>query len=324
MAGALADRYRLERELGRGGMATVFLAHDLKHGRLVALKVLHPELANALGPDRFLREIQIAASLSHPNILALHDSGTWAPESGAAGLYYTMPFVEGESLRSRLTRERQLPVEDALRIAGDVAAALAHAHEQGVIHRDIKPENILLSGYPPQRGAVRDWHVFLADFGLAKAVDSAGAERLTETGLSLGTPAYMSPEQASAEHYLDQRSDLYALGCVLYEMLAGQPPFTGATARAILARHALEPGPFAPKRSADRLGIPRPDRHPIAGESAGRSVRDGRGVHPGARWRRQPDGTRAETPVTQAHPHVGRDWCRDRCGSPESAALASS
>jgi eukaryotic-like serine/threonine-protein kinase len=239
----LAGRYRFERELGRGGMATVFLAHDLRHGRVVAVKVLHPELAGAVGPDRFLREIRIAAGLEHPNILPLYDSGSCAPPGGTPALYYVMPFVEGESLRSRLMRERQLPVGDALRIAGDVAAALASAHHQGIIHRDIKPENILLSGYPPPPGSTGGWRVFLADFGIAKAVDDAGAEELTETGLALGTPAYMSPEQAGAERHLDQRSDLYALGCVLYEMLAGQPPFTGVTARAILARHALDPVP---------------------------------------------------------------------------------
>jgi serine/threonine-protein kinase len=242
-ADALRDRYRLERELGQGGMATVYLARDLKHDRLVALKVLRPDLAHTLGPGRFLREIEIAARLSHPNILPLYDSGTWALADGAPGLYYALPFVEGESLRSRLTREGQLPVQDALRIAGDVAAALAYAHEQGVIHRDIKPENILLSGYPPHREAVGDWRVLLADFGIAKAVDAAGAERLTETGLALGTPAYMSPEQGHADRHLDQRTDLYALGCVLYEMLAGQPPFTGVSAQAILARHALDPVP---------------------------------------------------------------------------------
>ncbi len=240
LADALRDRYLLERELGRGGMAAVYLARDLKHGRLVALKVLHAELAGALGADRFLREIKLAAGLSHPNILPLYDSGTLALADGVPGLYYAMEFVDGESVRSRLTRERQLSVEDALRIASDVAAALAYAHKQGVIHRDIKPENILLSGY---RGALGDWRVFLADFGIAKAVEAAGAERLTETGLALGTPTYMSPEQGSGEHNLDQRSDLYALGCVLYEMLAGQPPFTGVTARAVLARHALDPVP---------------------------------------------------------------------------------
>ena len=242
-ADALRDRYRLEREVGQGGMATVYLARDLKHDRLVALKVLRPDLAHTLGPGRFLREIEIAARLTHPNILPLYDSGTWVLADGAPGLYYALPFVEGESLRSRLTREGQLPLQDALRIAGDVAAALAYAHEQGVIHRDIKPENILLSGYPPHREAVGEWRVLLADFGIAKAVDAAGAERLTETGLALGTPAYMSPEQGHADCHLDQRTDLYALGCVLYEMLAGQPPFTGVSAQAILARHALDPVP---------------------------------------------------------------------------------
>ncbi len=242
-ADAFHERYAVECEVGHGGMATVYRARDLRHDRVVALKVLRPELAQTLGPERFLREIKIAAGLSHPNILALYDSGTWASADGARGLYYAMPYVDGESLRSRLTREGQLSVEDALRIARDVAAALAYAHDQGVIHRDIKPENILLSGYPGHRGAPGEWRVFLADFGIAKALDAAGAEALTETGLALGTPYYMSPEQAGAERRLDQRSDLYALGCVLYEMLAGQPPFTAVTARAILARHALDPVP---------------------------------------------------------------------------------
>ncbi len=240
---ALRSRYTVERELGRGGMATVFLGRDLKHDRLVAIKVLHAELASSLGPDRFLREIKIAAGLSHPNILPLYDSGAWQSADGAPGLYYAMSFVEGESLRNRLSREGQLPLEDALRIARDVAAALSYAHEHGVIHRDVKPENILLAGYPPARGSSSDWRVFLADFGIAKAVDAAASDRLTETGLALGTPAYMSPEQASADGSVDQRSDLYALGCVLYEMVAGQPPFTGATARAVMARHALDSVP---------------------------------------------------------------------------------
>ena len=243
VAAALAERYRLERELGRGGMATVFLAHDLKHGRRVAIKVMHPELANAVGPERFLREIRIAAGLSHPHILPLFDSGTWPRGDGAAGLYLVMPLIEGESLRSRLTRERQLPIGDALRIGREMADALGHAHARGVIHRDVKPENILLAGYPPAEGTSADWRVFLADFGVAMAPDGAGAERLTETGFALGTPAYMSPEQASADRAVDHRSDLYALGCVLYEMLAGQPPFTGATARAVAARHLLDPVP---------------------------------------------------------------------------------
>jgi serine/threonine-protein kinase len=229
LADALRDRYVLEKELGRGGMATVYLARDLKHGRQVALKVLHPELARALGSERFLREIQIAAHLQHAHILPLFDSGT------ADGLpYYAMPYVDGESLRARMTRERQLGLEDALRITREVAGALGHAHAQGIIHRDIKPENILLT---------RDGQVLVADFGIARAAEAVGGDKLTETGLSLGTPAYMSPEQAAGDGKLDGRSDLYALGCVLYEMLAGQVPFTGGTAQAMLARHAVDPVP---------------------------------------------------------------------------------
>ncbi|HET6347167.1 MAG TPA: serine/threonine-protein kinase, partial [Myxococcota bacterium] len=243
LAGALRDRYVLERELGRGGMATVYLARDLKHGRLVALKLLRPELAHTLGPNRFLREIAIAAALNHPNILPLYDSGTLELEPGTRRLYYAMPYVQGESLRTRLERDRQLPIEDTLKIARELAGALTYAHERGVIHRDLKPENVLLSGSPSRPGVAGDWHVLLADFGIAKALDAAGGDRLTETGLALGTPAYMSPEQASAERNVDGRSDLYALGCVVYEMLAGQPPFSGPTAQAILARHAVDPAP---------------------------------------------------------------------------------
>ncbi|MDH3495196.1 MAG: protein kinase [Gemmatimonadota bacterium] len=209
---ALADRYRIERELGRGGMATVYLAEDLKHRRPVAIKVLKPELAGALGPDRFLREIEIAARLDHPHVLPLYDSG-----DAAGALYYVMPYVEGESLRDRLTREKQLPTEDALQIAREVADALSYAHSRDVVHRDIKPENILLAG----------GHARVADFGIARAITEAGGDRLTGTGLAIGTPAYMSPEQAAGSRDLDGRSDLYSLGCVLYEMLAGQPPFTG-------------------------------------------------------------------------------------------------
>jgi eukaryotic-like serine/threonine-protein kinase len=228
LSAALAGRYLIERELGRGGMATVYLARDLKHARLVAIKVLRPELATAVGPERFLREIQVAAAFSHPHILALHDSGT------AEGLlYYVMPYVEGESLRQRLTREGQLPLDEALRIARQVLAALGYAHAQGIIHRDIKPENILL----------RDGQAILADFGIARAVSSAGGEKLTETGLSLGTPAYMSPEQTAGDSRLDGRADIYSLGCVLYEVLAGEPPFTGPSAQAVLARHAIDPVP---------------------------------------------------------------------------------
>ena len=209
---ALSDRYRLDRELGAGGMATVYLAHDIKHERDVAIKVLHPDLGAALGGERFLSEIRTTARLQHPHILPLLDSGE------ADGLlYYVMPLVRGETLRARLERERQLPIADALRIAREVADALQHAHAQGVIHRDIKPDNILL----------QDGHALVADFGIALAVQSAGGQRMTQTGLSLGTPQYMSPEQAMGERTIDARSDLYALGAVTYEMLVGEVPFTG-------------------------------------------------------------------------------------------------
>ncbi len=225
---ALADRYRIERELGRGGMAVVWLAQDLRHDRPVALKVLRGELVASLGPDRFLQEIRIAARLRHSHILPVHDSG-----EDAGRLWYTMPYVEGESLRQRLARESQLPLDQALRIADQVLGALGYAHSRGIIHRDIKPENILLEGD----------QAVVADFGVARAISEAGSERLTETGLALGTPAYMSPEQAGAGRQLDGRSDLYALGCVLYEMLAGQPPFSAPTPQGLLARHALDPVP---------------------------------------------------------------------------------
>jgi Tol biopolymer transport system component len=227
---ALADRYRLERELGQGGMATVYLAEDLKHHRKVAVKVLRPELAAVLGAERFLREIETTAQLNHPHILPLYDSGrTGGQADGRTGdfLYYVMPFVEGESLRDRLNREKQLPLDDALSIAREVADALSFAHARGIVHRDIKPENILLASR----------HAVVADFGIAKAVSEAGATRLTATGMSIGTPVYMSPEQAAGESELDGRSDLYSLACVLYEMLAGQPPFTGATAANVVHQH---------------------------------------------------------------------------------------
>jgi len=222
---ALSGRYAIERELGQGGMATVYLAQDVRHHRRVALKVLRPELAAVIGADRFLQEIRVTANLQHPHILPLHDSG-----EADSFLYYVMPYVEGESLRGRLNRERQLPIEEAVRTATEVAAALDYAHRRGVIHRDIKPENILLAS-----GAA-----VVADFGIARAVAEAGGGRLTETGLSLGTPQYMSPEQATADRELDGRSDVYALGCVLYEMLAGEPPHTGPTTQSVIAKILTE------------------------------------------------------------------------------------
>jgi eukaryotic-like serine/threonine-protein kinase len=228
----VSGRYRIERELGRGGMATVYLARDLPHDRLVALKTLHPELSGVLGADRFLREISIAARLQHPNILPLFDSGTTDLGGGDARSFYVMPYVTGESLRARLKREPQLGLDEAIGIGRQIAAALDYAHGQGVIHRDIKPENILLE----------DGRVVVADFGIAKALDAAGGEKLTQTGLSLGTPAYMSPEQATGSG-VDARSDVYSLACVLYEMLVGDPPFLGSSARAVMARHALDPVP---------------------------------------------------------------------------------
>jgi eukaryotic-like serine/threonine-protein kinase len=220
--------YEIERELGRGGMATVYLARDLRHGRPVALKLLRPELAVALGSERFQREIHLAAGLQHPNILTVLDSGG----SGTL-LWFTMPFVQGESLGSHLDRERQLSVDEAVRIACEVADALGCAHSRGIVHRDIKPGNILLSG----------GHALVTDFGIAQSVDDKTADRLTESGMIVGTPAYMSPEQASGERNLDGRTDIYALGCVLYEMLAGEPPFTGPTAQSIAAKRLTDPVP---------------------------------------------------------------------------------
>ncbi len=231
---ALADRYTIERELGQGGMATVYLAHDPKHDRKVAIKVLRRELAAVIGAERFLREIKTIANLQHPHILGLIDSGEL---DGTA--YYVMPFVEGESLRDRLNREKQLPIADAVRLATEVAAALDYAHRHGVIHRDIKPENVLL----------HDGSALVADFGIALAVSSAGGSRMTETGMSLGTPHYMSPEQAMGEREITARSDVYALGAMTYEMLLGEPPFTGPTAQAIVAKVMTEkPAPLAARR----------------------------------------------------------------------------
>ena len=238
LAAALGRSYRIERELGQGGMATVYLARDLKHDREVAIKVLHPDLGAALGGERFLAEIRTTAKLQHPHILPLLDSG----DAGSGLLYYVMPLVTGETLRARLAREKQLPMDDALRIAREVGDALAHAHEQGVIHRDIKPENILLQG----------GHAVVADFGIALAVQTAGGSRMTQTGLSLGTPQYMSPEQAMGEKVIDARSDVYALGAVTYEMLTGDPPFTGSTVQAIVAK-VLTERPTAPSAVRDTV-----------------------------------------------------------------------
>ena len=256
LAAALAGRYTIERELGRGGNAVVYLAHDPKHDRRVALKVLLPELAQSVRSERFLREIQIAAKLTHPHILPLHDSGV------AEGIfYYVMPYVEGESLRDRLRREQQLSLVDAIQVAREVASALAYAHEQGVLHRDIKPENILL-----QRGVA-----VVADFGIARALTEASGQTVTQTGIAVGTPVYMSPEQGGGSKTLDGRSDVYSLGCVVYEMLAGRPPFVGETPQEILAHHALDPVP--------RLRKLRPEV-PIAVEQA---ITDALAKRPGER-----------------------------------------
>src|ERR1700741_906495 len=234
IAVVLADRYRIERELGAGGMATVYLAHDLKHDRKVAIKVLRQELAAVIGADRFLSEIRTTANLQHPHILPLFDSG-----AADSFLFYVMPFIEGESLRDRLSREKQLPIADAVRLATEVASALDYAHRHGVIHRDIKPENILL----------HDGAALVADFGIALAVSSAGGSRMTETGMSLGTPHYMSPEQAMGEREITARSDVYGLGAMTYEMLVGDPPFTGSTAQAIVAKvMTAEPAGLAAPR----------------------------------------------------------------------------
>jgi eukaryotic-like serine/threonine-protein kinase len=282
LAEALAGRYRLEHQIGRGGMAIVYLAHDLRHDRPVALKVLRSELAAALGPERFLREIRLTARLDHPHILPVLDSGQ---DRGA--LWYTMPFVRGETLRDLIRREPQLPLDLALELAHQIAGALDHAHRGGVVHRDLKPENILLS-----EGQAR-----VADFGVARALDAAGGERITETGLVLGTPAYMSPEQAVGDSAIDGRSDQYSLGCVLYEMLAGEPPFSGPTAQAVIARRMtgeipavrrLRPAvPSAVEDVISRALAPIPaNRFPSVGELARALQSAAIDRAPSGRWRR--------------------------------------
>ncbi len=282
---ALADRYAVNREIGRGGMATVYLAQDPRHDRRVAIKVLHPELAASVGAERFLQEIKTVAGLTHPHVLPLYDSG----ETDGL-LYFVMPYVEGESLRQRLERERQLPIDEAIRITREVADALDHAHRNGVIHRDIKPANILLE----------EGHAVVADFGVARAVSEAGGEKVTATGMAVGTPAYMSPEQASGEE-VDERSDLYALGCVLYEMLAGEPPLTGSTAQSTAAKRLTDrPTPLGAMRrtvpgsleslvermlatsAADRPGTARQLTEELA--EVGKSPEPAARRSPAARW----------------------------------------
>ena len=225
LAEALSDRYEIEREVGAGGMATVYLANDRKHERKVALKVLRPELAAAMGSDRFPREIKLVAQFNHPHILSLYDSG-----ETAGFLYYVMPYVEGESLRDRLTREKQLPIGDAVRILRDVADALAYSHARGVVHRDIKPANVMLSGR----------HAVVTDFGVAKALTASGGDKVTTVGIAVGTPQYMAPEQAMGEANIDHRADIYALGILAYEMIGGRPPFDGLSSQAVLAAQVME------------------------------------------------------------------------------------
>jgi eukaryotic-like serine/threonine-protein kinase len=284
LANALSDRYRIERELGQGGMATVYLAEDVRHHRKVAVKVVHPELTAVLGADRFLSEIHVTATLQHPHILALFDSG-----QAEGQLFYVMPYIEGESLRARLDRERQLPVEESVRLTREVASALDYAHRHGVIHRDIKPENILL----------HDGQAIVADFGIALAVTKAGGGRLTQTGLSLGTPQYMSPEQATGERTIDARTDIYSLGAVVYEMLTGEPPHTGNSVQAIIARvlterprnirivrpNVPEHVSFAVERAleklpADRWATAREFSDTIEGKAVGSATRSGARTSP--------------------------------------------
>jgi eukaryotic-like serine/threonine-protein kinase len=293
-AEALHDRYLLERELGRGGMATVYLARDLRHNRLVGLKVLRPELAVAVGPDRFIREIRLTARLQHPHILPVFDSG-----EAHGRLWYSMPFVEGESLRARLNREGRLEVEDALKLIREVADALHYAHGQGIVHRDIKPENILLS----------QGHALVADFGIAQALEVGTGTKLTETGLALGTASYMSPEQASGGQ-VDARSDLYSLGCVMYELLAGDPPYTGASIHAIIAKRFTEPVP-----AVQRL---RPSVPPAVATAVERAL----ALAPAERFPSVAAFSSALEPSSGTIFPAARQWVRPRSRAPLLAAVA--
>ena len=311
LVSALADRYRIERELGQGGMATVYLAEDLRHRRRVAIKVVHPELSAVIGSERFLKEIELTANLQHPHILPLFDSG-----SANGQLFYVMPFVEGESLRDRLQREKQLPIEDAVSLAKEVASALDYAHRHGVVHRDIKPENILL----------HDGRAVVADFGIALAMQQANGGRMTQTGMSLGTPSYMSPEQAMGEREIGPRSDVYALGAVTYEMLTGEAPFTGPTAQSIVAKVMTEePASIILRRKT----VPSTVEQAVftrAAEASRRSLGQREGVQRRPRRQGHPADAR-DGHLTSSRPHVltsgGRSRpCRHRGPVPARAAGA--
>ena len=302
LAAALSDRYSVERELGRGGMATVYLARDVRHRRQVAIKVMHPRLLTALDTERFLREIGVAASLTHPCIVPLYDSGN----TGGV-LYYIMPYVEGESLYDCLQREKRVALDDALQITRDLADALGYAHSRGVLHRDVKPENILLAG----------GHALVADFGLARAIGAADYKKLTETGVVVGTVYYMSPEQLREDRDLDQRTDIYSLGCILYEMLTGRPPYTGASLTEVVTRILRAPVPSVQRLS--RACHRRSDRshQPGPRQVSGRAIRD----YAGVRGRARPEGRDSEgrggadrRAAGREHPRCPRRprWCSRR------------
>ena len=241
LADALRDRYTLEREIAQGGMATIYLGREIGRDQPVAVKVMHPEVATIIGSERFRREIEVVRGMSHPGIVPLTDFGT-----AGGSLYYVMPYIDGESVYERVQREGRFPLHDALRITREIAEALSHAHARGVLHRDVKPENILLAGYSPgSGGAAASWRAMVADFGLARAIGATEYQRLTETGIIMGTVFYMSPEQLKEERDLDQRADVYSLGCILYEMLTGTPPYTGSSISDIVRRILRGPTPSA-------------------------------------------------------------------------------